>query len=111
MHTRGDRNPVGSGVGRSRQPEPVVVVPVVWVVPVAVRGAEVPWIVVPGTAAKDPATRGRSGSKGLGRIKPAAFEDRMAQAPSIGKRRMRDPSLDARFDVAARYAVGTPLIP
>jgi hypothetical protein len=43
---------------RTRNPEADIVVAVVWVVVVAVRRAEVLWIVVPGAAAKD--TTGRS---------------------------------------------------
>jgi hypothetical protein len=60
-------------------------------VPVAVGGAEVLWIVVPGTAADDTATRGRPGFKGLGRIEPAAPEDRVAQPPRIRMPGVSDP--------------------
>jgi hypothetical protein len=47
LRARRDRDRNGSGRNRTRQTEPVVVVPVVSVVPVAVRGAEILWIVVP----------------------------------------------------------------
>jgi len=55
-HTRADRDPPGSGrppCGRARipdAPDPDVVVPVAWFVPVTVRHAGVPRIIVPGTA-------------------------------------------------------------
>jgi hypothetical protein len=62
----------GSGGKRAPDTEPVVVVPVVGGVPVAVGRAEVLWIVVPLTAAKDTATRGRPGFRGYGRVKPMA---------------------------------------
>ena len=62
MHTPWNRNPRSSGDHRTGKPKAVVVVPVVWIIPVAVRRAEVPWIVVPGPAAKNTTTRGRSGS-------------------------------------------------
>ena len=51
-------------------------------------GAEIRWIVVPGTAARGPTTGGRPGSAPLVdepcRIEPAVAKDRMAQAPHIG---------------------------
>ena len=72
-HSRHDLDHAGSSAKRTRDPKPVVGVPVVGGVPVAVGGAEVPWIVVPGTAAEHPATRSRSGFRGSGgRIEPAA---------------------------------------
>lgn len=43
----------GSGIERAGHAEPVVVVPVRGIVPVAVRRAEVLWVVVPRAAAKD----------------------------------------------------------
>jgi len=70
--TRHDLDHAGSSDKRTGDPESVVVVPVVGGVPVAVGGAEVPWIVVPGTAAEHPATRSRSGFRKPGRIEPAA---------------------------------------
>lgn len=52
-----DRNPHHSGkwddLGEADQPEPVVVVPVVRRVPVAIGAAQIPGIVVPGTAAQN----------------------------------------------------------
>src|SRR5208282_3366600 len=83
VHARRDRDRAGSGGKRTADREPDIVVPVIGGVPVAVGRAEVLWIVVPGTAALDTATRGRPGFKGIGRIEPAAPEDRMAQAPRI----------------------------
>jgi hypothetical protein len=81
VRARCDRDRIGSGGKRTPDTETDIVVPVVGDVPVAVCRGEVLWIVVPGTAAKDTATRGRPGFKGIGRIEPAAPEDRMAQAP------------------------------
>jgi hypothetical protein len=71
-HARRDLDRAGSGTERTGDPEAKIGVPVVGGVPVAVRRAEVVWIVVPGTAADDAATRGRPGFQGLGRIEPAA---------------------------------------
>jgi len=51
MHAQRDRDRAGSGEKRTPEAETVVVVPVVGGVPVAVGRAEVPRIVVPGTAA------------------------------------------------------------
>lgn len=48
MHTCQDRDPGSSGERRSGQPKVDVVVPVVCGIPVAVGGAEVVRIVVPG---------------------------------------------------------------
>ena len=58
---RRDRDRTGSGNMRAPDTETEVVVPVVGGVPVAVGRAEVLWIVVPGTAAQNATTRGRSG--------------------------------------------------
>ncbi|MGA7451257.1 MAG: hypothetical protein WBW73_08265 [Rhodoplanes sp.] len=82
VRARRDRDRIGSGGKRTPDTEADIVVPVVGGVPVAVGGAEVLWIVVPGTAANDTPTRGRPGFKGVGRIEPAP-EDRMAQGPRI----------------------------
>ena len=63
--------PVGTpapAAERAGNAEPVVVVPVAGGVPVAVRGAEVPRFVVPGTAAQHPPAGGRSGPRG--RVEP-----------------------------------------
>src|SRR5262249_13193566 len=96
---RRNRDRAGSGGKRPANPEAEIVVPVVGGVPVAVRGAEVVWSVVPGTAADDTATRGRPGFKGFDRIEPAAPEDRVAQAPRIGMLGVRDPGAHARIDI------------
>ena len=61
VRARRDRDRAGSGDKRAPDPETQVVVPVIGGVPVAVGRAEVLWIVVPGTAADDAATRGRPG--------------------------------------------------
>jgi hypothetical protein len=66
LRARRDRDRASSGEKRAPQPEADVVVPVVGCVPVAVGRAEVPRIVVPGTAAKDTATRGRPGLRAAG---------------------------------------------
>lgn len=56
QHTRADRDPRSSGFPPDRRariphaPEPDVVVPVPWFVPVAVRHADVPRVIVPRTA-------------------------------------------------------------
>jgi hypothetical protein len=68
-------------------------------VPAAIRGAEVVWSIVPGTAAQDTATRGRPGFKGFGRIEPAALEDCVAKPPRIGMRGVGDPGAYARIHV------------
>src|SRR5215470_13043699 len=99
VRARRDRDRAGSGEKRTPHPETVVVVPVLGGVPVAVGSAEVPRIVVPGTAAKDTATRGRPGLRAQGRIIPAAPEDRMAQARCFCILGMRDPGADARIDI------------
>lgn len=98
-HARRDRDRAGSGGKRTANAETQVVVPVIGGVPVAVRGAEVVWIVVPGTAADDTATRGRPGFKGAGRIEPPAPEDRVAQPPRIGMLGMSDPGAHARINI------------
>ena len=99
VRARRDRDRAGSGEKHTPDPEAQVVVPVVGGVPVAVGRAEVLWIVVPGTAANDAATRGLPGFWGcVGRIKPAAPEDRMAQAPCIRIFRVSDPGSNARVD-------------
>ncbi len=110
MRAREDLDPSGSGERRSGHPEAGIVVPVVWVVPVAIRGAEVPRIVVPGAAAKDPTTRDRSGFGGPGWIEPAAREDRMAQAPRVGVRGMSDPGPHAEIDGRALDRSVPPLV-
>jgi len=74
MRTRRDRDPAGSGAKRAGNTEAAVVVAVVGLVPVAVGGAEVLWIVVPGTAAQDAKRRGRSGA-GAQRVRGPAAED------------------------------------
>src|ERR1700674_306239 len=107
---RRDRDRAGSGGKRAPDPEAEVVVPVVGGVPVAVGRAEVLWIVVPGTAADDTATRGRPGFRGIGGIKPAAPEDRMAQAPRICIFRVIDPRCDARIDIAQLDRSRPPLV-
>ncbi len=48
------RHPPGPVSSRQGKPEPVVVVPVARVVPVAIRGAAVPGVVVPAPAPNDP---------------------------------------------------------
>ena len=63
MLARRDRDPAGSGAKRAGNAETDVVVAVVGLVPVAVGGAEVLWIVVPGTAAQNAKRRGRSGAR------------------------------------------------
>jgi hypothetical protein len=98
--TRHDRDRAGSGEKRAPDTEPDIVVPIVGGVPVAVGRAEVLWIVVPRTAADDTATRGRPGFKGIGRIEPAAPEDRMAQSPRICVLSVSDPRSDARIGIA-----------
>jgi hypothetical protein len=77
-HTQRDRDRAGSGTERTADAEADIVVPVVGGVPVAVRGAEVLGIVVPGPAAQNTTTRGCSGFKGLGQIKATTPEDRVA---------------------------------
>jgi hypothetical protein len=59
---RRDHDPAGSGEKRAGDTKPDPVVPVVGLVPVAVGGAEILWIVVPGTAAKNAGRRGCPGS-------------------------------------------------
>src|SRR6202521_2674745 len=107
---RRDRDRAGSGGKRAPDPEAEVVVPVVGGVPVAVGRAEVLWIVVPGTAADDTATRGRPGFKAIGRIKPATPEDRVAQAPRICMLSVSDPCPHARFDITEPDRSCPPLI-
>src|SRR5512144_3254726 len=58
-HTRSVRERSGSGgCGRAGNPEALIVVPIIGLVPVAVGRAEVPRIVVPGAAAVDACERG-----------------------------------------------------
>jgi len=65
------RGPAGSGGGRAGNTKTDVVVPVVGLVPVAICRAQVPWIVVPGTAAQHtrrgtarlPGTPARAGTR------------------------------------------------
>ena len=110
MRARRDRDRTGSGGKRAPDPEADIVVPVVGGVPVAVGRAEVLWIVVPGTAANDTATRGRPGFKGVGRIEPAAPEDRMAQAPRICMLGVSDPGPHARIDIVEPDGSCPPLV-
>jgi len=65
MLSRKDRDPYGSGDNRARQTEADIVVSVVRLVVVALRRAEILWIVVPGTAAKNAVDRA---GQGLGRV-------------------------------------------
>lgn len=111
VRARSDRDRPGSGGKRAPNSETQIVVPVVGGVPVAVRGAEVPRVAVPGTAAQDPATRGRSGFGGRQcRIEPAAPEDRMAQTPRIRVFGMGDPGAHAGLDIARRHRAGAPAV-
>ena len=56
-------------------------------------------------------TRGAVQASGaLGRIEPAAPEDRMAQAPGIGVVGMRVPGADASIDLIHINTAGSPLI-
>ena len=96
VRARRDRDRIGSGGKRTPEPEADVVIPVVGGVPVAVGGAEVLWIVVPGTAANHTAIRGCPGFRDIGRVELAAPEDRMAQAPRICMLGVSDPCLHAR---------------
>jgi len=41
-------------VGRTHHPKTDIVVAIIGIVPVAVRGARIVWIIVPGTAAQHP---------------------------------------------------------
>ena len=73
---------------RTGHPEPVVVVPVRGGVPVAVRGAQVPEVVVPGAAAQD-ALGGRSGPRTGPKRTARKIAWRKRQV--FGMLRMRDP--------------------
>ena len=107
---RRDRDRAGSGEKRAPDPEAQIVVPVVGGVPVAVGRAEILWIVVPGTAADDPATRGPPGFKGVGRVETAAPEDRVAQEPRICMLGVSDPCAHAGVDIIEVDCSRPPLV-
>ena len=80
-------------MGRARNAEPVVVVPVPGVVPVAVGRTEVPGVVDPGTAPQHAPTGRRSGPRDRlsARREPPVPEDCAAQPPRVGVLRVRHP--------------------
>jgi hypothetical protein len=80
VRTHRDRDRDGSGAKRAGNTETDVVVAVVGLVPVAVRGAEVLWIVVPGTAAQNAGRRGPFRRRGATVRGPAAEEIRSSTA-------------------------------
>ena len=92
---------------RAGNTEPVVVVPVSSRVPVAVRGAEVPRFVVPGTAAQNALT---GGGQAPGTDRTSVPEDRPAQPPGVCMFGVSDPGLHTPLDVRARRVAPAPTV-
>ena len=83
--------------GRARNAKTLVVVPVGGGVPVARARPEVLGIVVPGAAANHTTAGGRSGPRDRlpARREPPVPEDRAAQPPRVGMRRVRHPGANS----------------
>ena len=94
-------------LGRARNAKTLVVVPVAGGVPVARARPEVLGIVVPGAAANHTTAGGRSGPRDRlpARCEPPVPEDRAAQPPRVGVRRVRHPGARTRCSTSPRVTV------
>ena len=102
----GPMRPPARAVERAGNTEAVVVVPVPGGVPVAVGGAEVPRVVVPGAAAQHTPAGGRSGFRD-GSNHPAPKEG-PAQAPGVRMSGVGDPRAHPALDLLAGHGSMAP---